>query len=257
MAFLNVITPAQIPLPSLRGMGAPRIVKTRGMGQAASSAADYLAQKFAAMPPVATAMMLLNTPSPSGAVLSALYINSATSPAEAAQVVYDLASEFCGQQQDTIIFGGTPPADCASNGQAAAAAAYPQWLAYYQALPASVWTSGTVSPQQANPQAFITADPIIPTPAPTPAPFQFGPVPASQILDQAINRVPSSPATSGGGSGSSSSSSGAVPPQTTAQPGSATLSMPSWLTEDVGPLPVWGWAALVFGAFLILPRGGR
>lgn len=253
MAFLNVIPPAQIPLPSLRGMGAPRIVRTRGMGQAASSAAEYLAQAFAAMPPVATAMMLLNTPSPSGAVLSALYINSATSPSEAAQVVYDLASEFCGQQQDTAIFGGTPPADCANNGQAAAAAAYPQWLAYYSSLPASVWTSGTVSPQQANPQVFVTADPIV-TPA-APVPFQFGPVPASQILNQAINGV-TPPASSSGASGSGSGA--AATPQTTGQQGSTpatSLSMPSWLTEDLGPLPLWGWGAIALGAFLLLPKG--
>lgn len=231
MAFLNVIPPAQIPLPSLRGMGAPRIVRTRGMGQAASSAAEYLAQAFAAMPPVATAMMLLNTPSPSGAVLSALYINSATSPSEAAQVVYDLASEFCGQQQDTAIFGGTPPADCANNGQAAAAAAYPQWLAYYSSLPASVWTSGTVSPQQANPQVFMTADPIV-TPAAS-VPFQFGPVPASQILAQAINGVTSTPASSNGASGGSGNSGGGGSP-------AATLSTPSFLSDGSCPTGQFG-----------------
>lgn len=256
MAFLNVIPPAQIPLPSLRGMGAPRIVRTRGMGQAASSAADYLAQKFAAMPPVGTAAMLLNTPSPSGAVLSALYINSATSPSQAAQVVYDLAAEFCGQQQDTAIFGGTPPADCANNGQAAAAAAYPQWLAYYSSLPASVWTSGTVSPQQANPQVFITADPIV-TPAP-PVPFQFGPVPASQILAQALTPTTSTPASSSGASGNGSGA--AATPQTTGQPGSTpatSLSMPSWLTEDLGPLPLWGWGLVAVGVLVFLPKGGR
>jgi hypothetical protein len=148
--YLNVIPPPIAPLPSVRGLGQFRLVPPPGLGQAASSCAAYLQQQFNALPSAAEAAMLLNTPSPSGEVLSALYINGATSPQDAAQVVYQLAQEFCGQQGFTTVFGGTPPADCTDNGQAAAAAAYPQWLAYYQSLPASVWTTGTVSAQVAN-----------------------------------------------------------------------------------------------------------
>jgi len=156
--YLNVIPPPPAPLPNVNGLGQFRMVHPRrGIGQAASSCAAYLAQQLAALPPASTAAMLLNTGSPSMAVLGALYINGASSPAEAAQVVYSLAAEFCGQQQDTIVFGGTPPADCSDNGQAAAAAAYPAWLAYYSSLPASVWTTGTVSAQVANPHAFPSA----------------------------------------------------------------------------------------------------
>lgn len=155
MAYLNVIPPPSIPIPSLRGLGGPVLVRPRGMGQVATTCAQYLAQQLAALPPASTAAMLLNTPTPSGAVLSSLYINGATSADQAAQVVYQLAQEFCGQQADNVTFGGTLPGDCSDAGTAAANAAYPAWLAYYQALPASVWTTGTVSAQVANPQLFF------------------------------------------------------------------------------------------------------
>lgn len=257
MAYLNVLAPSSIPVPSVRGLGAPRLVSPRGFGQAALTCAQYIAQQLASLPPAATAAMLLNTPTPSGAVLSSLYINGATSPQEAAQVVYQWAFEFCGQQADTVVFGGTPPADCSDNGQAAAAAAYPAALAYYSALPSSVWTTGTVSAQVANPQVFLqpvatgtfqTNDPaggppvvplgivsssqteggITPTwqqpaPAPTPAPTP-APVP--------------------------------TPAQTTPV---STLQLPSFLSNDISvfgfDVPVWGLAAAAFAVVLLMPKG--
>ena len=175
--YLNVIPPPPAPVPNVNGLGQFRMVHPRrGIGQAASSCAAYLAQQLAALPPASTAAMLLNTGSPSMAVLGALYINGAGSPAEAAQVVYSLAQEFCGQQQDTIVFGGTPPADCSDNGQAAAAAAYPAWLEYYSSLPPSVWTTGTVSPQVANPGIQILQSP---QPSPQSGGGATGPVSAT------------------------------------------------------------------------------
>jgi len=130
----------------------------------ASSCADYIANAFASMPPAATAAMLLNTPTPSGDVLAALYINSLPStPAATAQAaVTQLAQEYCGAVQAEISSGdpnAAAPPDCGDGGTAAANAAYPIWLAYYSSLPATVWTQGTVTPQAANPNVFPQVTP--------------------------------------------------------------------------------------------------
>jgi len=249
--YLNVIPPPPAPVPNVNGLGQFRMVHPRrGIGQAASSCAAYLAQQLAALPPASTAAMLLNTPTPSGAVLGSLYINGATSPEAAAQIVYQLASEFCGQQQDTIVFGGTPPADCSDGGTAAANAAYPAWLAYYSSLPASVWTIGTVSPQVANPQAFpsapapagntgpasnvgimVSSSGGVPVPAPTPAP---APAPA-----------PTYPAATPGTSN--------IAP--IVAPAASTSALHSWLTGDIAGIPVWGWGLGVLALLFVIPRG--
>ena len=172
--YLNVIPPPSLgPLPSVRGLGQARVVSSgrrRGMGQVRhiliphrglgqlpagsySSCAAYLAANLAALPSESEAAMLLNTPSPSGSVLSALFINLPSTPEQTAQaIVQQLAAEYCGWSTDQVAFGGTLAPDCGDGGTAAAAAAYPDWLAYYNSLPASVWSSGTVSAAVANPQ---------------------------------------------------------------------------------------------------------
>jgi len=245
--YLNVIPPPPAPLPNVNGLGQFRMVHPRrGIGQAASSCAAYLAQQLAALPPASTAAMLLNTGSPSMAVLGALYINGASSPAEAAQVVYSLAQEFCGQQQDTIVFGGTPPADCSDNGQAAAAAAYPAWLAYYSSLPPSVWTTGTVSPQVANPQAFPSA----------PAPSAGSASPAGIMISQPDIPVPPTPAPAPA----------PAPSYPVATPGTSNIApvvapaasvpaLPDWLTTDYFGIPAWGWGLGALALLFVIPRG--
>jgi hypothetical protein len=164
-----------------RGVSRRYSGRMSGLGQVSaagySSCAAYLAANLAALPPVGTAAMLLNTGSPSGAVLGALFINSlpSTPQATAQAVVTQLAQEYCGYQQDQVLFGGTVPGDCSDGGTAAANAAYPSWLAYYSALPASVWSSGTVSAAQANPQNNVLnpstpSMPSVPTGSPAPTP---------------------------------------------------------------------------------------
>lgn len=264
MSYLNVLAPSSIPVPNVRGLGAPRLVHPRGFGQAAMTCAQYIAQQLASLPPVNVAAMLLNTPSPSG-VLADLYINGATSPQEAAQVVYQWAQEFCGQQADTVTFGGTPPADCADNGNAAAAAAYPAALAYYSALPQSVWTTGTVSAAVANPQVFIS-DPMF-NPA-TGQRTNGNPVlPGSNTDPIPLGLVSSSPTE--GGVTPNWAQNPAPPPPTTppaptpAQPGGPvqppTLQLPSFLTNDISlfgfDVPVWGLAAAAFAVVFLMPKG--
>ena len=149
----------------------------------ASSCAEYIANAFSAMPAASEAAMLLNTPSPSGDVLAELYINTLPStPAATAQaVVSQLAQEYCGAVADELSSGdpnaATPP-DCGDGGAAAAAAAYPRWLAYYNSLPAAIWTSGTASGQVVSvPVSTVPGGPVynvapspLPSPTPTPQP---------------------------------------------------------------------------------------
>jgi hypothetical protein len=255
LMYLNVIPPPPAPLPSVRGLGQFRLVPPPGLGQAASSCAAYLQQQFNALPSAAEAAMLLNTPSPSGEVLSALYINGATSPQAAAQVVYQLAQEFCGQQGFTTVFGGTPPADCSDNGQAAAAAAYPQWLAYYQSLPGSVWTTGTVSAQVANPLAFIGQ----PGPTPLPSPSVSSNVPAAAGGGTSPTPPIQTPASSTPAA-IAPTVSPAIPVAPTAQPAMpAASSASNWFSSDVSiggfNVPVWGLIAAGIGILFIIPRG--
>lgn len=167
-----------------------RLAGMGSMGQvsaaAYSSCTAYLAANLAALPPVATAAMLLNTGSPSGSVLAALFINSlpSTPQATAQATVAQLAQEYCGFMQDQVLFGGTVPGDCTDGGTAAANAAYPSWLAYYSALPVSVWSTGMVSPAQANPQNNVL-NPVTPAitavPTGSTAPKQTSPSPAPVI----------------------------------------------------------------------------
>ena len=145
------------PTPTLRLISAPR---RSGMGQGpggAATCAQYIANAFAGLPSAAEAAMLLNTGSPSGAVLSALYITGG-SPAEAAQnIVTQLAQEYCGAVQAEISSGdpnAASPPDCGDGGASCAAAAYPRWLAYYSSLPASVWSTGMVSRRLPIPRRF-------------------------------------------------------------------------------------------------------
>jgi hypothetical protein len=96
-------------------------------------------------PPVSTAASL----GPVAEVLSALMINGATNPTQAAQqAVAQLSQEYCGAiaAETSETDPGTPASpDCSDGGMAAANAAYPQFLAYYSQLPASFW-GGTAVP---------------------------------------------------------------------------------------------------------------
>lgn len=254
MAYLNVIPEAQA-VPAVRGLGAVRFTLPKGFGQIASSCAQYLDQQFALLPSPSEAAMLLNTPSPSGAVLSALYINGAGSPDQAAQVVYQLAQEYCGQQGFQTVFGGTPAADCNDGGQAAAAAAYPKWLAYYQSLPSSVWTTGTVSPQVANPLVFPAAPPQpAPVTAPVPAPVQSQPQ-----IGSGVNQLPGPNMTPAVAVTPAASPEPTPTPSATPVVQPIALQLPSFLTNTIAlgglNVPVWGLIAAAAGLLFLLPRG--
>lgn len=163
MAYLNVI-PQPSPLPAVHGLGQalipPRRIPVPGLRRRVSrgrgfaglgqieSASDYLASIFHSFTPASEVSLLINTPTPS---LSALETSGvaqfpggifASSPDQAANDAYALAENYCtniaGPQ--AAMQGISPPSDCADGGQAAAAAAYPQWLAYYDSLPPDFWT---------------------------------------------------------------------------------------------------------------------
>lgn len=144
--YLNVQDPMPA-LPSVRGLGQVR--RRRGMGQSgpggASTCAQYLANALMSFPPISTAASL----GPVAEVLSALMINGATNPTQAAQqAVAQLSQEYCGAiaAETSETDPGTPASpDCSDGGMAAANAAYPQFLAYYSQLPASFW-GGTAVP---------------------------------------------------------------------------------------------------------------
>jgi len=255
------------PTPTLRLISAPR---RSGMGQGpggAATCAQYIANAFAGLPSAAEAAMLLNTGSPSGAVLSALYITGG-SPAEAAQnIVTQLAQEYCGAVQAEISSGdpnAASPPDCGDGGASCAAAAYPRWLAYYSSLPASVWSTGMVSPQVANPQAFPTAVPVVAPPPPSPPDTTlftvYGPppagTPAAQQIQQNTPTPPPPSPPSPFGSGASAPAAG-----TSSGTGSGTsTSGANWFTEtSFDGIPNWALVAGGVGLVLLAMSmmGGR
>jgi hypothetical protein len=144
--YLNVI-PSPSPNPSVRGLGQARRERARvipipigrgfgGLGQAPSTCAEYLAGVLAGFPAPQEVLQLLPES------LGIIYITPGiTSPSAAAQIVYQLAQSVCTVAGYQTTFGGSTPTDCANGGQAAAAAAYPNFLAYYNSLPAGVWTA--------------------------------------------------------------------------------------------------------------------
>lgn len=153
--YLSVLSSPQ-PTPSVRGLGQvrrrariiPRIIPIPaigrgfgGFGQATiQTCASYLASILAAFPAPQEVLDLLPES------LDIVYITPGiTTPAEAAQNVYSLASSYCTEAGFQTTFGGTPPSDCADGGQSAAAAAYSDWLAYYNSLPSGVWTAAAAA----------------------------------------------------------------------------------------------------------------
>lgn len=217
MAYLNVI-PQPSPFPAVRGLGqalipprriplpvpgrnltpgVPRRVRRGrgfgGLGQI-ESAANYLSSIFHSFTPASEVSLLINTPTPS---LSALETSGvaefpgglfATSPDEAANDVYALADNYCTNiaGPTAAMQGVSAPADCGDGGQAAAAAAYPQWLAYYDSLPADFWSQiaqvnaggGIAAPNPAYGQPYT--GPAAPAPQPAISTLnQSGPVPAT------------------------------------------------------------------------------
>lgn len=247
MAYLNVIPTVQ-PLPNVRGLGQVRLVlppgrRRRGMGQGpagAATCAEYLQNAFNALPSAAEAAMLLNTGSPSGEVLAELYINSLpSSPEETAQAtVTQLAQEYCGAVAAEVSSAdpnAAAPPDCGNNGADCASAALSVWQSYYNSLPSSVWTSGMVSAQVANPQAFPA--PPAPAPAQNTALVQNAPTPTPAQTVPAQNIAP------------------VVAPAASVSVPAQTSSLPSWLTGDIAGLPVWGWALGAAALLFLMPRG--
>lgn len=190
--------------------GMAALVGLRGLGDAnaggTASVALYLANTLATYPPPAQMAEL------GSEALIAVGINpGVTTPEDAAQQVYSLAATFCQLASFNIPFGSTMPSDCGTNGgQAAAQAAYPQWLAYFQSLPANVWqmanqqttqpnyicppgtyqtTPGNCVPSPGAPGGTPTAPTVV---QPTLSPWSASP--PVQVAPQAPTAQPSAPA---------------------------------------------------------------
>lgn len=171
----------------------PGMAALVGLGDAnaggSASVALYLANTLATYPPPAQMAEL------GSEALIAVGINPGiTTPDQAAQQVFSLAATFCQLASFNVQFGSTMPYDCGTDGgQAAAQAAYPQWLAYFQSLPANVWqlanqatnnpsyicppgtyqtTPGNCVPSPGAPAGTPTAPTIVP---PTPSPWSATP----------------------------------------------------------------------------------
>lgn len=160
MAYLNTIPDPNFPVPAVWGLGAVRVVpmrrRRRGMGDASDAVSQYLDSVLAGFASPSQANALMNTGSPNLAALGDFGISPGmTSPADAANQVYFLAANFCGVAADnTQVTGAPTPQGCTDQGNAAAAAAYPKWLAYYASLPQSVWKQ--LSTFNATPQYSCT-----------------------------------------------------------------------------------------------------
>lgn len=237
-----------------------RMVPRRGVGQSgpagASTCAEYIQNAFNQLPSSAEAAMLLNTGSPSGEVLSALYINTLpSSPAATAQAaVTQLAQEYCGAVAAEVSSGdpnAASPPDCGNNGAACAQAALATWEAYYNSLPSSVWTTGMVSAQVANPQAFPVQAPVSPAAA-SPVTTPASTVPAAVATVPAPSPSPSPSAGTQQGSGTQPTGSSSTSQQTSSSFG--------WLTEtSFDSIPNWVLLAGGVVVLLMLPSliGGR
>jgi hypothetical protein len=148
-----------------------------------------------------------------------------TGPADAAQQVFGLASAYCqdARQQAQEMLAPTP-SDCGDNGVAAANAAYAQWLAFYNSLPASVWSVQNAANvlMQAAPTGSLTQATI-------PEVQQSSPVTQTTALNT---------------------------PQTTASPSavSSTGNWYDWFSQSmISPIPNWALvAAGVVGAYFLV-----
>ena len=185
-------------LPSVRGLGQVR--RRRGMGQSgpggASTCAQYLANALMSFPPISTAASL----GPVAEVLSALMINGATSPTQAAQqAVAQLSQEYCGAiaAETSETDPGTPASpDCSDGGMAAANAAYPQFLAYYSQLPASFWGGTGGSSSVGAPSGGGGNALTIPTCLLPPSVSALGPTASAEWIAQCMAGLnPATPAT--------------------------------------------------------------
>ena len=154
--YLNVLQSNPQPTPSVRGLGQVR--RRRGMGRVrviqipvmrghgfgglgqSGTCAAYLAGLLASFPAPTEVLTLLPES------LGIIFINPPiTTPAQAAQNVYSLASSWCTGLSFGEDFGTVLPSDCLDDGQASAAAAYPAWLAYYNSLPSGVWAAAAAA----------------------------------------------------------------------------------------------------------------
>jgi hypothetical protein len=241
-----------------------------GMGQVSaggySTCAAYLAANLAALPSVGTAAALLNTGSPSGSVLAALFINSlpSTPQATAQTVVAQLAQEYCQFTQDQVVFGGTVPVDCVDGGTAAANAAYPSWLAYYSALPASVWSTGMVSQAQANPQLNVLSPtaPSMPTTPTGPTAAVLTPAVSTPVITSGgggnvLTPPANTPAVSPGtvqqnqtGSGTALGPTGTVDTSTSSDVVIGGVDVTSWIEDN------WVLIAVAAGGLILLSTMG-
>ena len=132
-------SPGMVALMGLRGLG------DANPGNA--SVALYLANTLASYPSPSHMAEL-----GSEALVSVGINPGVTTPEGAAQQVFSLAQSFCQLAAFNVQFGSTPPSDCGNGGQAAANAAYPNYLAYFNSLPASVWQ---IAQQQTNNPSYI------------------------------------------------------------------------------------------------------
>lgn len=131
----------------------------RGMGQTTQGCAQYLASVLASYQAIQQDGLLTGTPG--GLSLAEVNIQPGMSPTDAADQVYSIANGFCQRAgfAAQVQTGLTLPSDCSDGGEAAAAAAYPQWLAFYNSLPAGVWQSA----QQLASQPTSYSIPLNPT----------------------------------------------------------------------------------------------
>lgn len=225
----------------------------------ASSCAQYIQNAFSALPSAAEAAMLLNTGSPSGEVLAALFINSLpSSPSATAQAaVAQLAQEYCGAVNAEWSSGdpnAASPSDCTDGGTACAAAALPMWEDYYNSLPSSVWTTGMVSAQVANPQAF----PVQNLPGPAIASPVTSPVSAPVSTAPAVAAPAPTPTPSPSPQPTGTQPSGGTQP--TGGTGAQQTSSFGWITEtSFDSIPNWVLLAGGVAVLLMLPSlmGGR
>lgn len=281
MAYLNVV-PNPSPAPNVFGLGQVR--RRRGFGQApgASSVAAYLAGQLSQFPAPSEVAALVNG-GPGNQYVGLMQAGiqaGASSPAEAAQQVYSLAQNFCNIANDAHTISGTPlPSDCASDGgKAAADAAYPQWLAYYNSLPASAWqaansvasapvysctfpnqpkydSNGNVigcfnvgTEQQSSEQPVASLPrPSYNIPAQGP-----GQVQQQAALAPTVHNAAQSPTQNG-------TQQSQPPTPAPVAPTPAAAALPDWLTNSISlggmNIPVWGLAAAAVGLFLFMPRG--
>ena len=204
------------------------------------------------------------------------------SPEDAAQMVYLIASQQCAMEQaDTSFAGYVDDPACNDQGVAAASAIYPQVLAYFQSLPASVWsaevadaasgnyggpipagpcpsgtvwnmTNGVISCNPINPVNVIQGAPVnITAGAPLATPVSSTPVsiPASAPSQAPSASQPSAPSQTTGTNSSTSSASAA-----------ATSDPFAFLTQDaIAGIPNWMLLAGGLAVVMILPSllGGR